>query len=66
MPESFTILDSLIILLYLAIVILISFYNSKRKDPTVESYFLARRDLGWFAIGISLFATNISSNIKAG
>lgn len=61
MPESFTILDSLIILLYLAIVILISFYNSKKKDPTAESYFLARRDLGWFAIGISLFATNISS-----
>ena len=35
-------------------------YHSRKKDTTRE-YFLAGRNVGWFAVGASLFSTNISS-----
>ncbi len=53
-------LDNAIIGLYFAIVFAVGFYYS-RKERTAQDYFLAGRDVGWFAIGASLFATNISS-----
>ncbi|MBM3797637.1 MAG: sodium/solute symporter [Acidobacteria bacterium] len=53
-------LDNAIIGLYFAIVFAVGFYFS-RKERTAQDYFLAGRDVGWFAIGASLFATNISS-----
>lgn len=37
------------------------FYFARKDDDCVSSYFLAGRNMGWFAIGASLFATNISS-----
>ncbi len=36
-------------------------YFSRKNDKNTTDYFLAGRDIGWFAIGISIFATNISS-----
>jgi SSS family solute:Na+ symporter len=33
----------------------------KNSDKNLSDYFLAGKRLGWFAIGISIFATNISS-----
>jgi SSS family solute:Na+ symporter len=33
----------------------------RNKDSNTSEYFLAGKNLGWFAIGISIFATNISS-----
>jgi SSS family solute:Na+ symporter len=38
----------------------IGFYFS-RKERTSEDYFLASRNIGWFAIGASLFVSNIST-----
>jgi len=51
--------DAVVIGLYFAIVLLIGLYFARQKDST--DYFLAGRNMGWLAIGASLFATNISS-----
>lgn len=37
------------------------FYYSRRNDEKYNSYFLAGRNIGWFTVGFSIFATNISS-----
>jgi SSS family solute:Na+ symporter len=53
-------LDTSIIVIYFLVVFAIGFYHS-RKERTAAGYFLAGHQVGWFAIGASLFATNISS-----
>jgi solute:Na+ symporter, SSS family len=55
-----TTLDLGVIGAYLAVVMGIGFYFSGRTK-TARGYFLAGRQVGWIAIGASLFATNISS-----
>ncbi|MEW6194898.1 MAG: sodium/solute symporter [Bacteroidota bacterium] len=60
MNDPISLYDSLVILIYLAAVIGIGLYLRNRDTNTTE-YFLAGRNLGWFAVGMSLFATNISS-----
>ncbi len=52
--------DIAIIAVYFLIVFAIGFYFA-RRERTSESYFLAGRDVGWFAIGASLFVSNIST-----
>ncbi len=52
--------DVVVIAIYFLIVFAIGFYFS-RKERTSEDYFLASRDVGWFAIGGSLFVSNIST-----
>src|SRR5258708_10033381 len=52
--------DLVIIGIYFAVVFGIGFYFS-RKERTSEDYFLASRNIGWFAIGASLFVSNIST-----
>jgi solute:Na+ symporter, SSS family len=53
-------IDIAIIAVYFLIVFAIGFYFA-RRERTSESYFLAGRDVGWFAIGASLFVSNIST-----
>jgi solute:Na+ symporter, SSS family len=53
-------LDIAIIVVYFVIVFSIGFYFSL-KDRSSEDYFLASRHVGWFAIGASLFVSNIST-----
>jgi SSS family solute:Na+ symporter len=60
MSGSLSAIDFLIIAVYFLIVLSIGFYFTKRGKSSTE-YFLAGRHVGWFAIGASLFATNISS-----
>lgn len=55
-----TSLDLAVIGGYFALVMGIGFYFSGRAQ-TAQGYFLAGRQVGWVAIGASLFATNISS-----
>ncbi|MFZ5948079.1 MAG: sodium:solute symporter family transporter [Stygiobacter sp.] len=57
-PLSF--IDGLIILVYIIAVLAIGLFLNK-KDKNITDYFLSGRNLSWFVIGISLFATNISS-----
>src|SRR5512144_3144331 len=52
--------DIVIIAVYFLIVFAIGFYFS-RKERTSTDYFLASRNIGWFAIGASLFVSNIST-----
>ena len=61
MQVDFTFLDSLILLVYLVIVLSLGFYFSGKKEQSFDDYFLAGRKMGWFTIGLSIFATNISS-----
>ena len=52
--------DLVIIGIYFLVVFAIGFYFA-RKERTSTDYFLAGRDIGWFAIGASLFVSNIST-----
>lgn len=45
---------------YFFCLILVVWWSSRRQN-TSEDYFLAGRNVGWFAIGASLFASNIGS-----
>ena len=60
MVNSLSTLDLGIIITYVLIVLSIGFYFRK-KSKSSEEYFLAGRNIGWIAIGASLFATNVSS-----
>lgn len=53
-------MDTVIIVLYFAAVLGIGFHHSRNKTTTTD-YFLAGKHVGWFAVGATLFATNIGS-----
>ena len=57
---GFTLLDTVSFLAFIALVVGISLYASRKQDNS-EDYFLAGRRLTWWLIGISLIASNISS-----
>jgi SSS family solute:Na+ symporter len=57
---SLTLLDGVIVVVYIVAIVAYGFYH--RKNATSEEYFLAGRDMTWPLIGISMFAANISSN----
>lgn len=59
--ETFGFLDSTVILVYFAVTLGIGLYFARRKESSAVDYFLAGRNIGWVAVGFSLFATNISS-----
>ena len=61
MQVDFTFLDSLILLVYLIIVLSLGLYYSSKKDQSYDDYFLAGKKMGWITVGLSIFATNISS-----
>jgi SSS family solute:Na+ symporter len=52
--------DLVIIAVYFALIFGIGLYFAK-KGRSSEDYFLAGRNIGWFAIGASLFVSNIST-----
>jgi SSS family solute:Na+ symporter len=62
-------LDWILIAAYFIIVFLVAFWSSfskKRKSENSSDYFLAGRNVGWFIIGASLFASNIGSEHLVG
>src|ERR1022692_268823 len=58
--KALTTVDLIIIGIYFALIFGIGFYFA-RRGRTSTDYFLASRDVGWFAIGASLFVSNISA-----
>ena len=46
---------------FLVLVFAVSLAASRRKKEATEDYFLAGRELRWWLIGISLIASNIST-----
>ena len=57
--------DWLIVLAYFAGVAAVAWWASRVQDDS-EDYFLAGRNVGWFVIGGSLFASNIGSEHLVG
>ena len=55
-----TFIDWIVIAIYLGGLMVIV-WRSSRKQETSTDYFLAGRNIGWFAIGASIFASNIGS-----
>lgn len=53
-------MDLIVISFYFVIVFAIDFYFAQ-KERTSKDYFLASRNVGWFAIGALLFVSNIST-----
>ena len=58
--KALTGIDIAIIAVYFVVIFAIGFYFA-RKERTSADYFLASRNVGWFAIGASLFVSNIST-----
>jgi SSS family solute:Na+ symporter len=58
--KSLSAIDVVIIAVYFVIIFAIGFYFA-RRERTSTDYFLAGRNVGWFAIGASLFVSNIST-----
>src|SRR6202030_1911451 len=58
--KALTGIDIAIIAVYFMVIFAIGFYFA-RKERTSTDYFLASRNVGWFAIGASLFVSNIST-----
>ena len=58
--RGFTIIDWGVVILYLVMMILIGVYYN-RKNKTVKDFVLGGKNMGFFSIGLSLFATMLSS-----
>jgi len=54
-------LDWLMIGLYFAVLLSVAWWVVKKGKDTVDDYFLAGRNLSWWVIGASIFASNIGS-----
>ena len=59
-------LDWIIIGLYFALLFALSWWVVSRAKDTAADYFLAGRNLGWWVVGASIFATNIGSEHVVG
>lgn len=62
-------LDYVVIALYFVVLFAIAWWAIRRErtgDQTSDDYFLAGRNVGWFVVGASLFASNIGSEHLVG
>src|SRR5437763_16231896 len=59
-------LDFVVIAAYFVILLLIGVWAARREKNVSSDYFLAGRDVGWLAVGASLFASNIGSEHLVG
>ena len=58
--------DWIVLSLYFFALIGISAWVVIQKNKNTEDYFLAGRNVGWFVIGASIFASNIGSEHVVG
>ena len=54
-------LDWVVIGLYFFVLLVLALWIFFQKNKNTEDYFLAGRNVGWFVIGASIFASNIGS-----
>src|SRR2546428_891878 len=59
-------LDWVIIGLYFTLLLTVAWWVARRNRDTPDDYFLAGRNLGWFLVGASIFASNIGSEHVVG
>ncbi len=60
MGTGLVLLDWLVIAFYFSAIIILVWWSSRRQD-TAADYFLASRNIAWFVVGASVFASNIGS-----
>jgi SSS family solute:Na+ symporter len=58
---GFATLDWIVIASYFLVIGLLALWVMRRKNKNTEDYFLAGRNMGWFVVGASIFASNIGS-----
>jgi SSS family solute:Na+ symporter len=58
--------DWLIILAYFGVLAALTLWVVRKSRDTADDYFLAGRNLGWWVIGASIFASNIGSEHLVG
>jgi SSS family solute:Na+ symporter len=61
-----TTIDWLVVLAYFLAIAGLTIWVMRRNKDTADDYFLANRDLGWFIVGASIFASNIGSEHLVG
>lgn len=66
MQTGFETLDWVVVGLYFAILLGVAAWVILQKQKTSEDYFLAGRNMGWFVVGASIFASNIGSEHVVG
>lgn len=66
--NAITPIDWVVILFYFGVIAAICWWaiKKKKKEDSAEEYFLAGRNMGWFIIGASIFASNIGSEHLVG
>jgi len=68
-PDAMTnlhVVDILVIVAYFLVLSGIAYWAARREKNVSSDYFLAGRDVGWLAVGASLFASNIGSEHLVG
>ncbi len=63
---TFEALDWIVLAAYFGILLAIAYWVIMRQNKSTEDYFLAGRNVGWFVIGASIFASNIGSEHVVG
>jgi len=61
-----TTLDWLVIAIYFGGLLVLAWWVIKKGKDTADDYFLAGRNLGWWIVGASIFASNIGSEHLVG
>jgi SSS family solute:Na+ symporter len=64
--QKFATLDWFVIGAYFVILAAVAIWVITRKQNNTADYFLAGRNLGWFVVGASIFASNIGSEHVVG
>ena len=59
-------LDWVVVAIYFLLIAALAIWVMSQKQNNTEEYFLAGRNLGWFIIGASIFASNIGSEHLVG
>ena len=62
----FETLDWIVIGVYFCIIVGLAIWVVTRKQESAEDYFLAGRNIGWYVVGASIFASNIGSEHVVG
>ena len=61
-----TALDWVVVAAYFGLLLGVAWWSLLRSRDTADDYFLAGRDLGWWVVGASIFASNIGSEHLVG
>jgi len=66
MKNALSTLDWFVISGYFALLLGVAYWVINQKNKDSEDYFLAGRNMGWFVVGASIFASNIGSEHVVG